>query len=155
MIEEQLAGKSTSADITARQMNGSIGNPRMTVTEFNETPTSEGSPLCPILSRVNISLADDPLSVEINARIDRAVRRGAAAQVPWRMSLSARVLASDAVRPVVQAIAVGASAIDLRSRTLSSRAYTRERLIAAGFVFAPPEALEFAVDLNGEFKGHS
>ena len=35
-IEEQIAGKPINADITARQMNGSIGNPRMTVAEFND-----------------------------------------------------------------------------------------------------------------------
>ena len=36
LVEEQLAGKPTSGDITARQMNGSVGNPRMTVAEFND-----------------------------------------------------------------------------------------------------------------------
>ena len=36
LVEEQLAGKPTSADITARQMNGSVGNPRMTVAEFHD-----------------------------------------------------------------------------------------------------------------------
>jgi hypothetical protein len=35
-IEEQVAGKPTNADVTARQMNGAIGNPRMTVAEFND-----------------------------------------------------------------------------------------------------------------------
>ena len=34
--EVQVAGKATSADMTARQMNGSLGNPRMTVAEFND-----------------------------------------------------------------------------------------------------------------------
>jgi hypothetical protein len=36
LVEEQLAGKPVSADVTARQMNGAIGNPRMTVAEFND-----------------------------------------------------------------------------------------------------------------------
>lgn len=35
-IEEKLAGKPISADVVARQMNGSVGNPMMTVKEFNE-----------------------------------------------------------------------------------------------------------------------
>jgi hypothetical protein len=35
-IEERVAGKPVSADVTARQMNGAIGNPRMTVAEFND-----------------------------------------------------------------------------------------------------------------------
>ena len=35
-VEERIAGKSVSADVTARQANGSIGNPRMTVAEFND-----------------------------------------------------------------------------------------------------------------------
>jgi hypothetical protein len=35
-IEEQLAGKPVNADVIARQANGSIGNPRMTATEFND-----------------------------------------------------------------------------------------------------------------------
>lgn len=34
-IEEQLAGKPVNADVIARQANGSIGSPRMTVAEFN------------------------------------------------------------------------------------------------------------------------
>jgi hypothetical protein len=35
-IEARVAGKPTNADVTARQMNGAIGNPRMTVAEFND-----------------------------------------------------------------------------------------------------------------------
>ena len=35
-IEERLAGKSISADVTARQLNGAVGNPRMTVAEHND-----------------------------------------------------------------------------------------------------------------------
>ena len=36
VIEEQLAGKPISADAIARQVNGSIGNPRMTIGEFSD-----------------------------------------------------------------------------------------------------------------------
>ena len=35
-IEERIAGKTPNADTIARQINGSLGNPRMTVTEFND-----------------------------------------------------------------------------------------------------------------------
>jgi hypothetical protein len=35
-IERQVAGKPVNADVTARQMNGAIGNPRMTITELND-----------------------------------------------------------------------------------------------------------------------
>jgi hypothetical protein len=35
-VEVQVAGKPINADVTARQMNGALGNPRMTVAEFNE-----------------------------------------------------------------------------------------------------------------------
>jgi hypothetical protein len=35
-VEKQIAGKPINADTTARQLNGSIGNPRMTVAEFND-----------------------------------------------------------------------------------------------------------------------
>ena len=36
VTEEKIAGKPVSADVIARQTNGSIGNPRMTVAEFND-----------------------------------------------------------------------------------------------------------------------
>jgi hypothetical protein len=36
IVEEQVAGKPISADVTARQINGSVGNPMMTVGEFKE-----------------------------------------------------------------------------------------------------------------------
>jgi hypothetical protein len=36
--ETKVAGKPTSADIVARQTNGSVGNPRMTADEFNNLP---------------------------------------------------------------------------------------------------------------------
>jgi hypothetical protein len=35
-IETQVAGKVPDPDTTARQINGSIGNPRMTIAEFND-----------------------------------------------------------------------------------------------------------------------
>jgi hypothetical protein len=36
VTEEKIAGKSASADVIARQMNGSVGNPMMTIAEFNQ-----------------------------------------------------------------------------------------------------------------------
>jgi hypothetical protein len=36
IVEEQVAGKPINADTTARQINGSVGNPMMTVEEFKE-----------------------------------------------------------------------------------------------------------------------
>lgn len=36
VTEEKIAGKPVSADVIARQTNGSIGNPMMTVAEFND-----------------------------------------------------------------------------------------------------------------------
>jgi hypothetical protein len=36
IIEQQVAGKAINPDTTARQINGSIGNPRMTIAELND-----------------------------------------------------------------------------------------------------------------------
>jgi hypothetical protein len=36
VVEVQIAGKAINADTTARQINGALGNPRMTVAEFND-----------------------------------------------------------------------------------------------------------------------
>jgi hypothetical protein len=36
IVEEQIAGKPVSADETARRMNDAVGNPMMTIEEFNE-----------------------------------------------------------------------------------------------------------------------
>jgi hypothetical protein len=35
-VEEKIAGKPVNADVIARQINGAIGNPRMTVVEHND-----------------------------------------------------------------------------------------------------------------------
>jgi hypothetical protein len=107
----------------------------------------------PDLSRVNISLADEPLSVAINQRIERTLPT----ELPRRY-LGASILHEclrrtqfdQWCRPLLSA----------RTRSIFDRGhylekYTRDRFIAAGFVFAAPEALAFAVDLNGEFKGHA
>jgi hypothetical protein len=107
----------------------------------------------PDLSRVNINLADEPLSVAINARIEHALPT----ELPRRY-LGASILHEclrrtqfdQWCRPVLSA----------RTRSIFDRGHyfearTREALVAAGFVFAPKESWAFAVDLNGEFKGHA
>lgn len=105
------------------------------------------------LSRVNISLADDPLSVEINARIDRAVP----AELPRRY-LGMSAVGKECMRQTQYAW-WSKPLLSARVRSIFDRghyfeAYTRQRLVAAGFAFAPPEALE-CVTLDGELRGHS
>jgi hypothetical protein len=105
------------------------------------------------LSRVNINLADEPLNAAVNERIEHALptelpRRYLGASILHECSR--RTQFDQWCRPLLSA----------RTRSIFDRGhylekYTRDRFIAAGFVFAPSEALAFAVDLNGEFKGHA
>jgi hypothetical protein len=107
----------------------------------------------PDLSRVNLNLTENPLSLAINERIERALptelpRRYLGASILHECSR--RTQFDQWCRPVLSA----------QTRSIFDRGhylekYSRDRLIAAGFVFAPSETLAFAVDLNGEFKGHA
>jgi hypothetical protein len=104
------------------------------------------------LSRVNINLADEPLNIAINERIERTT----APELPRRY-LGASILHEclrqtqfdQWCRPLLPA---RVRSVFTRGHDFEAR--TRQRLIDAGFVFAPMETCEF-VALNGDFKGHA
>jgi hypothetical protein len=102
-----------------------------------------------------VDLADDPLNVEINALIERAA--AATMELP-RSYLGASIIGHECdrqvqfdwwVRPLLPA---RVKAIFARGHFFE--ALMREQLIAAGFAFAPSEALEF-VALDGYLQGHA
>ena len=101
----------------------------------------------PDLSRVNTNLADEPLSIVINERIERT----AIVELP-RSYLGASAL-HECLRQTQYAwwckplLPARVRSIFARGHFFEAR--TREALIAAGFVFAPQNVCEFvALDLN-------
>jgi hypothetical protein len=100
-------------------------------------------------------LATLPLNVELNARIERAT--AAAARLP-RDYLGASIAGDECSRAIQYAwwctpdLPARVQLIFDRGHALE--ALIRAQLIRAGFVFAPPEALEF-VALDGHLKGHT
>jgi hypothetical protein len=105
------------------------------------------------LSRANVSLADESLNVEINARIDRAMIR----ELP-RGYLGASAVGDECLRKVQYAW-WSKPLLPARVRSIFDRgryfeAYTRQRLVDVGFIFASKEALEFTA-LNGDLQGHA
>jgi hypothetical protein len=113
---------------------------------------SKGAPV-PDLSRVIISLADEPLNVEVNARIERAMVR----ELP-RGYLGASAVGHECMRQTQYAW-WSKPRLPARVRSIFDRghyfeAYTRQRLIDVGFVFAPKATWEF-IALNGDLQGHA
>jgi hypothetical protein len=105
----------------------------------------------PDLSRVNINLADEPLSAVINEHIERTT----VAELP-RSYLGVSAL-HECLRQT-QFAWWCKPLLPARMRSIFARGHffearTREALIAAGFVFAPQETCEF-VALNGLLQGH-
>ena len=105
-------------------------------------------------SRV-VSLSDEPLNIELNALIERAA--ATTMELP-RSYLGASIIRHECdrqvqfdwwVRPLLPA---RVKSIFARGHFVEKR--MREQLIAAGFVFASSEALEFAA-LEGYFRGHA
>jgi hypothetical protein len=102
-----------------------------------------------------VDLSDEPLNTEINALIERAA--AATMELP-RSYLGASILGHECDRQVqfdwwVQPL------LPARVKTIFARghffeALMHERLIGAGFAFAPSEALEF-VALDGYLQGHA
>jgi hypothetical protein len=87
------------------------------------------------LSRANISLADEPLNVEINARIDRVMIR----ELP-RGYLGASAVGDECMRKTQYAW-WSKPLLPARVRSIFDRghyfeAYTRQRLVDVGFIFA-------------------
>ena len=100
-------------------------------------------------------LSFQPLSVKLNARVERAAATAAA--LP-RVYLGASIIGHECARQV-QYDWWCVPTLPARVRSIFDRghyfeAYTRAQLVQAGFVFAPKEALEF-VALDGLLQGHA
>jgi len=101
------------------------------------------------------TLSAQPISVELNARVERAA--AAAAALP-RIYLGASIIGHECARQVqydwwcVPTLPARVRAIFDRGHFFEARA--REQLAQAGFAFAPKEALEF-VALDGLLQGHA
>jgi hypothetical protein len=100
-------------------------------------------------------LAGLPLNVELNARVERAA--AAAIRLP-RMYLGASIAGDECARAIQYAwwtvpdLPARVKLVFDRGHALETLA--RTQLQQAGFLFAPPEALEFAV-LDGYLQGHA
>jgi hypothetical protein len=102
-----------------------------------------------------VSLIDEPLNTEINALVERAA--AATMELP-RSYLGASIIGHECdrqvqfdwwIRPLLPA---RVKSIFARGHFFEAR--MREQLVSAGFVFAPPEALEFTA-LDGYLQGHA
>jgi hypothetical protein len=106
----------------------------------------------PDLRRASINFANEPLSAAINERIERTLTP----ELPRRY-LGASILHEclrqtqfdQWCRPLLPA-----RVLSIFSRGHYFEAHTRQRLIDAGFIFAPMETCEF-VALNGDLRGHA
>jgi hypothetical protein len=106
----------------------------------------------PDLSRVNLSLADEPLNVAINERLERTPTT----------DLPRYYLGASSLRECLRQTQYAwwcKPLLTARTRSIFARGHyfekhTRERLIADGYAFAPSEALEF-IALGGLFQGHA
>jgi hypothetical protein len=108
------------------------------------------------LNRANLSL--DPLNVEINAHIEKAVQLKCAMQQTPRGYLGASIIGDDCLRKV-QFDWMATATLPARVRSIFARGHffeaeVRQQLIDAGFVFAPPEALKFTA-VDGLLAGHA
>jgi hypothetical protein len=102
-----------------------------------------------------VDLADEPLNVELNALVERAT--AVTMELP-RSYLGASIIGHECdrqvqfdwwVRPLLPA---RVKSIFARGHFFEAR--MREQLVAAGFAFASPEALEFTA-LDGYLQGHA
>jgi hypothetical protein len=105
------------------------------------------------LNRASLSI--EPINGAINDAIERAA--AATAELP-RPYLGASIVGSDCLRKV-QYDWWCKPVLATRTREIFARGHyfetqSRERLAAAGFKFAPPEALAFAV-AGGALRGHA
>lgn len=100
-------------------------------------------------------LAALPLNIELNSRTERAA--AAAMRLP-RMYLGASIAGDECARAIQYAwwtvpdLPARVKLIFDRGHALE--ALVRDQLVQAGFLFAPPEALEF-VALDGYLQGHA
>ena len=102
-----------------------------------------------------VGLPDEPLNIEITALVERAV--AARAELP-RQYLGASAIGHECWRQV-QYDQWCKPLLPARVKMIFARGHffeslAREQLVAAGFAFAPVEALEF-VALDGDLRGHA
>jgi len=105
------------------------------------------------LNRANLSI--EPINVAVNEAIERAA--AAAAELP-RPYLGASIVGHECTRRI-QYDWWCKSELAARTRAIFDRGHyfeerTRQRLIAAGFRFAPPELLAFSA-AGGALRGHA
>jgi hypothetical protein len=107
----------------------------------------------PDLFHANVNASNDPLNVAINALVERS----ATAELP-RGYLGASAVGHECMRQT-QLDWYRKPLLPARVKTIFARGHffearMREHLIAAGFAFAPVEALGFKA-LNGDLQGHA
>jgi hypothetical protein len=105
------------------------------------------------LNRANLSL--EPLNTAINAVIERAA--AASAELP-RPYLGASIVGDACLRRIQYTWWIRPE-LPARTREIFDRGHyfeqrVRQHLVAAGFRFAPPEALAFSA-VDGAFRGHA
>jgi hypothetical protein len=100
-------------------------------------------------------LPDEPINLELNGAIERAMT--GKAELP-RLYLGASIVGSECLRQVqydwwiMPALSARTRAIFARGHYFEARLH--EQLVAAGFKFAPREALAFTA-VNGDLRGHA
>jgi len=108
------------------------------------------------LARANLS--HDPLNVAINACVEQAFARKDASERA-RGYLGASLIGDDCLRKIQFEWMVATTTFPARVHSIFARGHffeaeTRQQLIDAGFVFAPPEVLAFAA-ADGLIAGHA
>jgi hypothetical protein len=111
-----------------------------------------------MLNLARAHLSNDPLNAVINECVDRAcARKHAGDQV--RNYLGASLIGDECLRRIQFEWMVATKAFPARVHSIFARGHffeaeTKQMLVDAGFVFAPPEALGF-VAVNGLIAGHA
>jgi hypothetical protein len=108
------------------------------------------------LARANLSTK--PLNMVINACVERAIA-AVHADDPPRSYLGASLIGDECSRKIQFEWMAAATAIPARVRSIFARGHffeaeSRAQLIAAGFVFAPSDALGF-IAVDGMIAGHA
>jgi hypothetical protein len=111
-----------------------------------------------VLNLARAHLSNDPLNVAINACVEKASARKHAGDQP-RGYLGASLIGDDCLRKIqfewmVTTVTFPARVHSIFARGHFFEAESRQLLIDAGFVFAPPEALGFTA-VGGMIAGHA
>ena len=145
-------GKSSASTI-ARQANAAAGGPLMTPDELDDPIETLDAMPC------STSTAPACRSELVNVAINDAIERAAATRPSYRVPISAP--ASSATNACAKFNTTGGASprCHLARGEIFERGHyfedvARQHLIAAGFKFAPPEALAFTA-VNGDLRGHA